>query len=400
METRRVVNEHILPATQRASKTYNFERPVATDRNWPYKAPMKTALVALMLLVGFFAQADMADQIDRVVQAEVASHGFQGNVFVHGPNEIIFAKSYGLADLEFNVPNSRETIFRVGSISKQFTAVGVLRLLADGKIKSLDDRIGDYLAVPAHWKDITIHHLLTHTSGVQRDPPLMTTGFSTYHTVSELFDSISSAPLLSLPGATYSYSNAGYEVLARFIEKCSGKDFAEYMAIHVFGPAGLKNTKHDSDFEIVPNRASGYLVNAGRLFNQAGFDLSNVTGAGRFISTVDDLYKWDQVLESERVLPSTVRDLLFKPYVTFGSKAYGYGWVIDQWKGHKVVWHDGRINGYASDFAKFVDDKVVVIILSNRYDAGASIMRIREKVADLVLGVVPTAPNVKTPPAR
>lgn len=339
-------------------------------------------LYSLVLLTPYFSHADLSEQIDKIVQAEVAK-GFQGNVFVHGPKGEIFSRSYGLANIEFNIPNERSIKFRIGSITKQFTATAILKLLADKKISSLHDPIGNYISVPQSWQSVTFHHLLTHTVGIPHDPEY--TEPTAYHSLKQLYDLVT-AMIPKLDGH-YSYSNAGYELLAYLVQEISGEGFEDYVINNVLKPAGLNDTSPDLDLLIVPNRARGYMMLRGLLINATGIDVSITNGAGNFISTVDDLFKWDQVLQSEKILPASIRDLLFKPYVETGNanKYYGYGWAIDQWQGHKLIWHNGSINGYFADFARYVDDQLVIIILSNRYDVGESLMRIRERTAEIVL---------------
>lgn len=341
------------------------------------------AMWFVLLMPLHLAHANFADRIDAIVQKEVKEHNFQGNVFVHGPQGEIFARSYGLADIEFNVPNTRATKFRIGSVTKQFTATAVLKLLADKKIKSLQDPIVNYVTVPATWKGVTFHHLLTHTAGLAHDPTY--TEPSAYHTLKQLSDSI--VAMEPKPGSPYAYSNAGYELLADLVQEISGEGFEDYVLDHILRPAGLNDTSPDLDLMIVPNRARGYMFFQNNLVNAFGLDISITNGAGNFYSTVDDLFKWDQLLRGEQILPADVRDLLFQPHVPAGNPGqyYGYGWMIDQWRGHKLIWHNGAINGYVSDFARYVDDQLVIVSLSNRYDVGASLIRIREQVAQLVL---------------
>jgi len=337
-------------------------------------------IIFSLLLISPFSHADLSEQIDKIVQEEVKK-GFQGNVYVHGPEGEIFSRSYGMANLEFDVPNNRSTKFRIGSITKQFTATAILKLFADKKINSLHDPIAYYISVPDSWKTVTFHQLLTHTAGIPHDPQYVTP--TAHHTLNQLYDLIMT--MTPRPDAKYEYSNAGYELLAYLVQEISKESFEDFVIYHILQPAGLTNTSPDLDMLIVPNRARGYMSIDGQLFNAFGYDISIINGAGNFISTVDDLYKWDQVLRGEKILPAHICELLFKPHVKSDTSHYGYGWVIDQFQGHKLIWHNGVINGYVSDFARYVDDQLVIITLSNRYDAGVSLMRIREKTAKLIL---------------
>jgi CubicO group peptidase (beta-lactamase class C family) len=353
---------------------------------------MKSSLLALALLcVPSFAQADLASQIDAVIQKEVASSSFQGNVLVTGKDGEIFSKSYGLAEMELSVPNTRATKFRIGSISKQFTATAILTLHVAGTIKDLHDPVANYVPVPDSFKPVTLHELLTHTAGLEHDPSLIRLTYGMYHSLGELFAGITTDPFLPdhAPGGAASYSNAGFEVLAYLVEKLSGMPYADYLKKAVFDPAGLTNTLDlPNDWTFVPGRAAGYWFTDGEVTDATGFQFSNLDGAGSVISTVDDLIRWDAELKSgTHVLPETEKALLFQKYSTLpdANLPYGYGWIIDQWKGHKLIWHNGGVNGFSADFARYVDDGVTIVTMTNAGQLPDSLTRIREGIAALVL---------------
>ena len=333
-----------------------------------------------MLLFSTLTHADLTEQIDAIVKQEP---NFQGNIHVQGPSGEIFSKSYGMANVEFNSPNNRGTKFRVASVTKQFTATAILKLYADKKIKSLQDPIANYVKLPPDWNSVTFHQLLTHTAGLPRDPEYRET--TAYHSLDQLFELISKLKIK--PGNAFVYSNAGYELLAYLVKQIAQMDFEDYILENILKPAGLKDTSPDLDLLIVPNRARGYILLQGQLMNATGYDLSILNGSGNFISTVDDLLRWDRLLLSDTLFPVAIRDLLFQPFVQteVPGSHYGYGWVIERWHGHNLIWHNGRIGGYASDFARFPDEGLVIISLTNRDDLAPSLLQIREKVAQLIL---------------
>ncbi len=360
---------------------------------------MKLALLALLLNVVSVARADeLQSKIDLVVKQYVSSMAFQGNVLVTQNNKKIFEGSYGYADSEFNILNSNITKFRIASLSKQFTAAGILLLQEDGKL-NVQDLLSKYIPVPDTWKDITIHHLLTHTAGLQRDTPLTGSQYSQYHPLKDLVESIQQVPLLkgTSVGKTFSYSNAGYGVLAYVIEKLSGQSYGDFLRQRIFEPPGMTSTADDHDSAIVKDRAHGYITLQGQLFNACCFDLSNIVGAGSILSSTGDLELWEQTLESTKLLSQKSLDALFTPYVKDPNATWfwGYGWVIDQYDGKKLIWHNGAINGFLSDFAHFVDDKVTIIILSNRMDSPLKtyLGKMRSEIASLVIHQSESNPN-------
>ncbi len=333
---------------------------------------------------------DLQDKIDSVVKKYVLAMGFQGNVLVTKNHQKIFERSYGDADSEFNILNSATTKFRIASLSKQFTAAGILLLQEEGKL-NVQDLLSKYISVPDIWKDITLHHLLTHTAGLQRDTPLTVTQYSQYHPLKALVESIQQVPLLkgSSVGKTFSYSNAGYSVLAFLIEELSGLSYGDFLKHRIFEPMGMINTADDHDAAIVKDRAHGYVNYEGRVYNACCFDLSNLTGAGSILSNATDLERWAQTLESTKLLSQKSLDALFAPQVKDpeGPWYWGYGWVIDQQESKKIIWHNGALNGFLSDFARFTDDKITIIILSNRMDKPLKtyLGRIRAEIAALVV---------------
>lgn len=286
--------------------------------------------------------------------------------------KIIKAKGYGLANVELNVEATPETVYRIGSLSKQFIAAGVMLLNEESEM-NVEDKVSKYLeGTPANWKEITVHHLLTHTSGLIREAP----GFDPFKIQKEA-DVIKTAyplPLLFAPGEKWEYSNIGYFALAEIIHNVSGKQWDEYIAERVFRPSGMTATRTTSLVDIIPKRAAGYDWNGSRLQNAE--PLIALRPSGAFLSTVLDLAKWDAALYTDKILKQGTRDQMWKPAAKTTRKLdeqteyfYGYGWQVAQVSGHRLLIHNGTQSGFRAVFARFVDDKLSVIILTNGGDA-------------------------------
>lgn len=305
-----------------------------------------------------------ADKVDHYIKSQMQRWHIPGlSLAVVRDGKIIKAKGYGLENVELNSPATTETVYKIASISKQFLAAGIMLLVEEGKI-GLDDKVSKYLdSTPETWKEITIRHMLTHTSGLDWDPP----GYQPFEAQSDA-DVIKSAyavKLLFPPGEDWSYSNVGYFALAEIIREVSGMPWSEFLTQRLFAPAGMLSTRTTTTTDIVPQRASGYNWNRGRLENAQNWVA--VTPSGAFLSTVLDLAKWDAVLYSDRILNASIRQQMWTPVKLKNGtiKPYGFGWYLDLWQGHKRVHHGGSLPGFQSDFERFVDDKLTVIVLFN-----------------------------------
>jgi CubicO group peptidase (beta-lactamase class C family) len=300
---------------------------------------------------------------------------FNGTVLVAENGKIIYGKGFGLADMEWNIPNRPDTKFRLGSITKQFTSMLILQLVEDGKI-SLEGKLSDSL--PYYREDtgkkVTIHHLLTHTSGipsytnlrnfrneVSRDP----------YPVEEFVKKFCSGELEFEPGAKFSYNNSGYFLLGAVIEKVTAKPYEKVLEERIFKPLGMKNSGYDHHATIMPNRAAGYEQSLEGYANAPYLDMSLPYAAGSLYSTVEDLYIWDQALYSDRLLSARMKELLFKPHVQNPGSAYGYGWSVGKKKLPRskrevsFVAHGGGINGFSTLIERYVDDRHLIVLLNN-----------------------------------
>lgn len=318
---------------------------------------------ALVLLLAAITTL-RADEVDDRVKAEMQKQHIPGlSLVVVRDGKIIKAQGYGLANVELNVPATAETVYKIGSVSKQFIAAGIMLLVQENKI-NLDDKISKFLEVtPDTWKEITVRHLLTHTSGIVREAP----GFDPLK-IQKDADVIQSAyplPLGFMPGEKSEYSNTGYFALAEIIRKVTGKPWEDYLTERLFTPLAMNATRTTTLTEIVQNRADGYVWRTDKLQNAGSYFALRPSGA--FLSSVLDLAKWDAALYTDRILKQSVRDQMWSPVkLNDGTPhPYGFGWYLDTLGNHKLVRHGGSLPGFRAEFVRFADDKLTIVILAN-----------------------------------
>jgi D-alanyl-D-alanine carboxypeptidase len=326
-----------------------------------------TPLFALVLLLTVTV-AVRADKVDDYVKAEMQKQHVPGlSLAVIKDGKIIKVVGYGLANVELNVAARPETVYKIGSVSKQFIAAGIMLLIQEGQV-SLDDRVSKFLeGTPDTWKEITVRHLLTHTSGIVREAP----GFDPLKIQNDA-DVIKTAypsPLRFAPGGKWEYCNVGYFTLAEIIRKVTGKPWGDYLKERLFLPLGMNATRTTSMTEIVQNRANGYGWRDGKLQN-ASIYLA-VRPSGAFLSSVVDLAKWDAALYTDKIFKPSVRDQMWASVKLNNgtSHPYGFGWELDTVGGHKLVHHGGTLPGFRAELARFVADKLTVVVLANGNNA-------------------------------
>lgn len=315
-------------------------------------------------------------------------------VLIASKNEIIYQKSFGSANLELDVPVKNETVFSLASITKQFTAVAVLQLVAAGKLK-LDDPIEKY-AEGFTGKKILIEHLLTHTSGLKdylQTDTGQKQGERLDYTPTELIAIFKDLPLEFEPGTKYQYCNSDYILLGHIIEKVSGKGYAEYLKENIFIPLKMEHTYYDSDETIIKNRASGYFKDSNRYKKAEYWSATIGYSAGGLLSDMGDLLKWQNGLLSYKILPKQLLDLAFTPYKLKNGTAinYGFGWSISDINGIKRIDHGGSKNGFLSYEAWFPEKQLYIVLLFNSENAPRDELAI--KVPEIVLGTTLQANN-------
>jgi CubicO group peptidase (beta-lactamase class C family) len=307
---------------------------------------------------------------DDVITPLVTPGGPGAAVAVRHRGEVIHAAGYGLADVEWGNPIDTDTVFRIGSISKQFTAAAILRLADQGKL-SIDDRVEAHLPdYPVDGRTITLRHLLNHTSGIKSYtaiPEIMQVRGASDVSVSQIIDVFKDRPADFQPGARYLYNNSGYILLTAIIEAVSGKRFEAFLRDELLAPLGLDRTSYLHTRPIVAKRAQGYDLGRRGLVNAAWLAMSWPQGAGALGSTVNDLLAWDAALHSGKVLsPQSYAAMIAPGQLNDGSPiGYGLGVARRPYRDRAVISHGGGINGFITYLAHFPDDDLSVVVLSN-----------------------------------
>jgi CubicO group peptidase (beta-lactamase class C family) len=327
------------------------------------------------------------DQTDDYIRNQMASHRIPGlALMVICDGKEVKNSTYGQANLELSVPVKQGTVFEIGSITKQFTSVGILLLVQEGKL-SVNDKISAHLKGAAeNWANITIRHLLTHTSGLKSYTGL--DGFAlTKHLSQEQFiKAIGNFPLEFEPGSSWKYCNTGFNLLGFIIENISGQSYWDYTRERILKPLGMSQTADRQPGAIIPNRASGYEQTNQVLVNR-DYDLTDVFAAGAIASTLQDLAKWNAALDSDKLLKPELKVQMWTPTkLNDGSTTkYGFGWFIDSVEGHRNIGHGGSTSGFSASIQKFPDDHLTVLLLTNTDEQIAS--SLARKVASFHLGV-------------
>jgi CubicO group peptidase (beta-lactamase class C family) len=325
-----------------------------------------------------------AGAIDGLIASYKEKGLTDANVLVAKDGAPVFRTSFGLANREWEIPNAPDVEFRISSMTKQFTAMAILQLAEHGKL-GLDDPISRFVHdAPPAWRGVTIRHLLTHTSGIPDHTSLPEWGAQTWmaRDPEDLIRFLRDRPLDFAPGSKSQYDSAGYVILGFIVQKVSGQSLSDYLSAHVFTPLGMKHTGFVG-YQIVPHRASGYEREGEREVLDTWRSGIRNSGAGGIYSTTDDLLTWDQALYEPKRLG--LADL--RPMFTNYGHGFGFGYVISAQDGHPVWWHNGHGSGFSSAMARYPEDKLTVIVLSN--DEGAPVECFSEDLASLYLGSAP-----------
>jgi CubicO group peptidase (beta-lactamase class C family) len=336
-------------------------------------------------------ESALAAKIDAVMAAIFKPGEPGAAIIVRKDGQTIFRKGYGKADLELGVAVEPDMIFRLGSITKQFTAVSILLLAQEGKL-GLQDEIAKFLPdYPTRGRRITIEHLLTHTSGIQSytDMPEWLPLWRKDFTVKELVDLFKDKPMQFEPGSSWAYNNSGYFLLGAIIEKVSGKTYEDFVTERIFKPLGMKGSSYGSTERIIPRRVPGYQADKGGFVNAPYLSMTQPYAAGSLLSTVDDLAIWSDAVFAGKVVRKEWLDKAFTPYkLTNGQSAgYGYGWFVGDFAGHRSIEHGGGINGFTSYEMTFPEDRIFLAILTNSAIEGRGPEPRAVKIAWLALGL-------------
>jgi CubicO group peptidase (beta-lactamase class C family) len=285
--------------------------------------------------------------------------------------KVVRMKGYGVATLEFNVPVTTETVFEIGSVSKQMTAAGIMLLVQDGKV-SLDEKIAKYLPnTPDAWADVTVRHLMTHTSGVKSYSSLDGFGLSERMTMADFVKKLSPHPLEFTPGERNIYSNSGFNLLAYIIETQSGKKYMDFMRERIFLPLGMTKTGDRDPQFVISLRANGYEWRQDRYQGRDG-SLTDLMGAGSIVSTINDMTKWEVALRGEKLLNAQSKKDIWTQFTFTNGKPspYGLGWRISDVRGNRLIAHSGQTAGFGAAIHRYVDSDLTVIALTNLGENG------------------------------
>lgn len=338
-----------------------------------------------------------ARRIDAFVESYRQVGQFNGSVLVAKNGAVVFKKAYGLAQMEWEIPNTPDTRFRLGSITKQFTATLVLRQVERGRIR-LDGTLSEYL--PDYRKDtgakVTIHHLLTHTSGIPSytDSPTFFPEVSRDpYPVAGFVKKFCSGDLEFEPGSKFHYDNSGYFLLGAVLEKVSGRTYEQLLREEILDPLGMKDTGYDRGEIILTRRAAGYEKDLGGYRNAPYLDMSLPYAAGALYSTVEDLYRWDQALYGTAVLSEASKEKMFTPFL----EGYAYGWNVrnipagEPEAGKKEIGHGGGINGFNTLIRRVPADRSLIVLLNN---TGATALgAIARGIREVLAGQEPAPPK-------
>ena len=336
-------------------------------------------VIALLLVTGALAQAREGDaksaRVDSVVEAQRKTQKIPGvSLAVCRDGKIVKTAGYGLANVEWDIPVTPETIFQTGSVGKQYTATAVMMLVEEGKL-GLDDKIVKFIPeAPATWNDVTVRNLLTHTSGIADyggEEDTMGKGvinFRKDYTEEELVQAFAKMPKDFPAGQKWSYSNTGYVLLGVIIHRVTGEFYGDFLQERIFGPLGMTSTRIISEADIVPRRSSGYRLVKGEWKNQEWVAPTlNTTADGALYTNVLDLAKWDAALYTTRLIKRSSLDAMWTPVKLTNGETYpyGFGWDLASKDGRRAVSHDGAWQGFTMSITRYLDERLTVIVMTN-----------------------------------
>jgi len=309
--------------------------------------------------------------VDRFVADQMKCQHIPGlSLAVVRGGAVVRAGGYGFASLELDVRVTPDTVFQIGSLTKQFTATAIMMLVGEGKI-GLGESVTHVLeGLPTAWEGVTVRHLLDHTSGIKSFtgiPDVMARLTFLPTSRDEVLALVAGEPLEFAPGEQYAYNNTGYYLLGHIIEKASGRPYADFLRERIFTPLKMDATCVNDLKDILPNRACGYEWAEDRWRNADHISMTWPFSAGALVSTALDLARWDAALGSESLLPKDVWERMWTPAtLTDGTKVgYGFGWGVGDYGGHPTVGHGGGIPGFMSYAERFPEDDLAVIVLTN-----------------------------------
>jgi len=353
---------------------------------------MRNLLVVVMtVFANSVMAADLQSRVDEYLNPYLQTNNFQGVVLIAKDDEILMVKGYGMANIEQAVPNTPETVFHIASVSKPFTAAGIMLLADEGKVE-LDAPLSDVIPEYSQSDELTLHHLLAHTSGIPNINNFEEYGDIQLHaqTPESLLEYFKDLPLEFDPGSQYSYSNSNYNLLALVIERTSEQSFGDYLSRRVLAPAKTKSAAHDSEpTAIIPHRADGYSPDGLFGIRRAPWlDWTAKTGNGSMVATADDLFIWTRAFFNDGIVTPADRAMMLSEH----TPNVGYGWFIRPRHGRPQYHINGRSPGFSSYLGYYPDDNVTIVVLSNLYNSITT--SVGTDVAAMVFGVPYEVPHL------
>jgi CubicO group peptidase (beta-lactamase class C family) len=361
---------------------------------------MKRNIILPFLLIAFLSfcqtaklsaqQSDIQKKVDDYIDAYIQMNQFSGSILIAKNGHVLVSKGYGKSSYQFNIENTSQTKFRIGSLTKGFTAVAIMQLIENTNL-SLDDKLIKFIPDYPRGDEITIKHLLTCTSGIPNH-----TEFKDFDndrrvypfTVSQTIETFKNKPLEYNPGERFNYSNSNYILLGFIIEQISNMTYAEYIEQNIFEPLRMEHSGFEKPEGIINFMAQGYCFRNNEIKNAKFRDMSNASASGALYSNVEDLYIWDRALYTEKLITKESLNTLFTPF----KDNYTFGWGVVNVLNHKMITHSGEIDGFTANFSRFPDDDICIIILSNFEQTPIS--RINKDLIAIIFGEEYEIPKV------
>jgi CubicO group peptidase (beta-lactamase class C family) len=376
----------------------------ASERNLRYcnvEAPLMTHILFLVAAFAVGVRPTAADPVDDFVRSFLERHRIpSAAISVVHQGRVVKQGGYGIANLELGVPATEESVYEIGSVTKQFTAEAVLMLVEEGRL-GLEDRIETHLKnLPRAWSAITIRHLLTHTSGLKDWESGIDFSYRREYTPAEFVNLIAEFPLDFVPGDRFAYTNSAHPLLGMILEEVTGGSYESLVSERVFRRAGMTDTRFKHPFEVVPDRASGYVDHDGVFENGEPLRPAVIAANGGILSTAPDMARWLIALsKGELVKPETL-ELMSTPLRTNDGRPFnaGMGWFLDTFRGHRLLLHNGStVAGYSSVVYRYPDEDLGVVVLMN-VDRWNAVNVLATRVASfyvpgLSLGSLPERPD-------
>ena len=345
------------------------------------------AALCLSLLVALALNAaaqDLAPKFDEYLNALTRQNRFSGAVLVAREGKVVFSKGYGTANYDHDIANTPQTKFRIGSVTKQFTAAATLLLQERGKLNVQDSVCKFVDNCPDAWKEITVHHLLTHTSGIPSftNMPEYAKTHTQPTTMTELLARFKDKPLEFKPGEKFKYNNSGYVLLGHLVEKISGQTYERFLQENIFAPLKMMATGYDLDARVIKGRATGYSALGEKVVVAPFVHMSIPHGAGALYSTVEDLFTWNEALYHDKLLASASRAAM----MTVFKDGYAYGLAVNEKFKRQQVAHGGGIEGFTCMLSRFPAEKLTVVVLRNVDAVQPPPGKVAEDLAAIALG--------------